>query len=71
MSLTHLERLEAEALHIMREVVAEADRPVMLHSIGKDSPLDPELRIDTTQLPSEEAAQAVIVPLERRGMLES
>ncbi len=35
--LTHLERLEAEAIHIMREVVAEADRPVMLYSIGKDS----------------------------------
>ena len=36
-NLTHLERLEAEAIHIMREVVAEADRPVMLYSIGKDS----------------------------------
>ena len=37
MSLTHLERLEAEAIHIMREVVAEVERPVMLYSIGKDS----------------------------------
>jgi sulfate adenylyltransferase subunit 2 len=36
-SLTHLERLEAESIHIMREVVAECDRPVMLYSIGKDS----------------------------------
>jgi sulfate adenylyltransferase subunit 2 len=35
--LTHLERLEAEAIHIMREVVAEAENPVMLYSIGKDS----------------------------------
>lgn len=35
--LTHLERLEAEAMHIMREVVAEAENPVMLYSIGKDS----------------------------------
>jgi len=35
--LTHLERLEAEAIHIMREVVAECDKPVMLYSIGKDS----------------------------------
>ncbi|MDB5687689.1 MAG: Sulfate adenylyltransferase subunit 2 [Rhizorhabdus sp.] len=35
--LTHLERLEAEAIHIMREVVAEADKPVMLYSVGKDS----------------------------------
>lgn len=35
--LTHLARLEAEAIHIMREVVAEAERPVMLYSVGKDS----------------------------------
>jgi sulfate adenylyltransferase subunit 2 len=35
--LTHLDRLEAEAIHILREVVAEAERPVMLYSIGKDS----------------------------------
>ncbi len=35
--LTHLQRLEAESIHIMREVVAEAERPVMLYSIGKDS----------------------------------
>ena len=35
--LTHLQRLEAESIHIMREVVAEAQRPVMLYSIGKDS----------------------------------
>jgi sulfate adenylyltransferase subunit 2 len=36
-SLTHLERLEAESIYIMREVVAQAERPVMLYSIGKDS----------------------------------
>ncbi len=36
-SLTHLERLEAESIHIMREVAAEASRPVMLYSVGKDS----------------------------------
>jgi sulfate adenylyltransferase subunit 2 len=35
--LTHLQRLEAESLHIFREVVAECERPVMLYSIGKDS----------------------------------
>ncbi len=35
--LTHLQRLEAESIHIMREVVAECDNPVMLYSIGKDS----------------------------------
>ncbi len=61
--LTHLERLEAESLHIMREVVAEAANPVMLYSIGKDSavmlhlakkaffpspPPFPLLHIDTT-----------------------
>jgi sulfate adenylyltransferase subunit 2 len=36
-ALTHLQRLEAESIHIIREAVAEADRPVMLYSIGKDS----------------------------------
>jgi sulfate adenylyltransferase subunit 2 len=36
-SLTHLEQLEAESIEIMREVVAETERPVMLYSIGKDS----------------------------------
>jgi len=35
--LTHLQRLEAESIHIMREVAAESERPVMLYSIGKDS----------------------------------
>ena len=37
MSLTHLQQLEAESIHIMREVVSEAERPVMLYSVGKDS----------------------------------
>src|SRR5687768_5922360 len=61
--LTHLQRLEAESIHIMREVVAECQRPVMLYSIGKDSsvmlhlalkaffpakPPFPFLHIDTT-----------------------
>ncbi len=36
-TLTHLQRLEAEAIHIMREVVANAENPVMMYSIGKDS----------------------------------
>nr|WP_281422958.1 sulfate adenylyltransferase subunit CysD [Sphingomonas colocasiae] len=35
--MTHLERLEAESIHIMREVVSEVERPVMLYSVGKDS----------------------------------
>ena len=35
--LTHLKQLEAEAIHIIREVAAEFDNPVMLYSIGKDS----------------------------------
>ena len=62
-TLTHLQRLEAESIHIMREVAAEAERPVMLYSIGKDSavmlhlavkafypskPPFPLLHIDTT-----------------------
>jgi sulfate adenylyltransferase subunit 2 len=61
--LTHLQRLEAESIFIMREVVAECERPVMLYSIGKDSsvmlhiamkafypakPPFPLLHIDTT-----------------------
>jgi len=37
MSLTHLQRLEAESIQIMREVVSECERPVMLYSVGKDS----------------------------------
>jgi sulfate adenylyltransferase subunit 2 len=36
-ALTHLQRLEAESIHILREVVAECERPVMLYSVGKDS----------------------------------
>ena len=36
-TLTHLDRLEAESIHILREVVAEAAKPVMLYSVGKDS----------------------------------
>jgi sulfate adenylyltransferase subunit 2 len=37
MTLTHLQRLEAEAIHILREAAAEFERPVMLYSAGKDS----------------------------------
>ncbi|MBN2631789.1 MAG: sulfate adenylyltransferase subunit CysD [Rhodobacteraceae bacterium] len=36
-TLTHLQRLEAESIHILREVVASAENPVMLYSVGKDS----------------------------------
>jgi sulfate adenylyltransferase subunit 2 len=36
-ALTHLQRLEAESIHVMREAVAESERPVMLYSVGKDS----------------------------------
>ncbi len=36
-TLTHLQRLEAESIHIMREVVSEVEKPVMLYSVGKDS----------------------------------
>ncbi len=35
--MTHLDRLEAESIHVMREVVAQAENPVMLYSVGKDS----------------------------------
>jgi sulfate adenylyltransferase subunit 2 len=37
LTLTHLQRLEAESIHIMREVVSESEKPVMLYSVGKDS----------------------------------
>ena len=37
LKLDHLRALEAESIHILREVVAEFERPVMLYSIGKDS----------------------------------
>ncbi len=37
LDMSHLDRLEAEAIHIMREVAAEAENPVMLYSVGKDS----------------------------------
>ena len=61
--LTHLERLEAESLHIIRDVVSETENPVMMYSVGKDSavmlhlarkafypapPPFPLLHIDTT-----------------------
>ena len=36
-TLTHLQRLEADSIRIMREAVAECERPVMLYSVGKDS----------------------------------
>jgi len=36
--LTHLKELEAESIHIIREVAAEFERPVMLYSVGKDLP---------------------------------
>ena len=35
--MTHLEQLEAESIHIIREVAAEFENPVMLYSVGKDS----------------------------------
>src|ERR1700753_1717376 len=37
MNLTHLQRLESESIHIMREVISESEKPVMLYSAGKDS----------------------------------
>src|SRR5438132_4207643 len=62
-TLTHLQRLEAESIDIMREAVSECEKPVMLYSIGKDSsvmlhlavkafwpskPPFPMLHVDTT-----------------------
>ena len=47
-SLTHLKQLEAESIHIIREVAAEFDNPVMLYSIGKDSVSYTHLRAHET-----------------------
>jgi len=46
-NLTHLKRLEAESIHIIREVAAEFDKPVMLYSIGKDSAVMLHLALKT------------------------
>jgi sulfate adenylyltransferase subunit 2 len=45
LEMSHLDRLEAESIHIMREVVAQCDNPVMLYSVGKDSSVMLELAI--------------------------
>ena len=45
-TLTHLERLEAESIQVMREVVAECEKPVMLYSIGKDSAVMPHIALE-------------------------
>ena len=45
LDMTHLDRLEAESIHIMREVVAQCENPVMLYSVGKDSSVMLELAI--------------------------
>ena len=44
-NLTHLKQLEAESIHIIREVAAEFENPVMLYSIGKDSAVMVQLAI--------------------------
>ena len=43
-TISHLDALEAESIHIMREVAAEFERPVLLFSGGKDSALDAQAR---------------------------
>jgi sulfate adenylyltransferase subunit 2 len=45
LEMTHLDRLEAESIHIIREVVAQCDNPVMLYSVGKDSSVMLELAV--------------------------
>ena len=49
--LTHLKQLEAESIHIMREVVAEFSNPVMLYSVGKDSSVMVHLAMKFLQWP--------------------
>ena len=55
-NLTHLKALEAEAIHIIREVAAEFRNPVMLYSIGKDSSVMVRLALFTTS-PSSYSSQ--------------
>jgi sulfate adenylyltransferase subunit 2 len=50
--MTHLQRLEAESIHIIREVAAEFDNPVMLYSIGKDSAVMLHLAFKAFQPPA-------------------
>ena len=49
---TDLDRLEAEAIYIMREVAAQCEKPVMLYSIGKDSSVMLHLALKALQFPS-------------------
>ena len=59
-NLTHLKQLEAESIHIMREVAAEFDNPVMLYSIGKDSAVMLHLAIGAQDLCSTEVAKQLL-----------
>jgi sulfate adenylyltransferase subunit 2 len=76
--LTHLKQLEAESIHIIREVAAEFDNPVMLYSIGKDSavmlhlalkafypgkPPFPLLHVDTTSKPIKKRYNLCLLPV--------
>jgi len=45
LNLSHLDRLEAEAIHIIREVAASFSNPTMLYSVGKDSSVLPHLLV--------------------------
>ena len=51
-TLTHLKALEAESIHIIREVVAEFEKPVMLYSVGKDSAVMLHLALKLSPRPS-------------------
>ena len=81
--LTHLQRLEAESIQIMREVVAECEHPVMLYSVGKDSavmlhlavkafypskPPFPLLHVDTTWKFKEKLGLDLIVHINPQGI---
>ena len=84
--LTHLQRLEAESIQIMREVVAECEKPVMLYSIGKDSaamlhvarkalfpslPPSPLLHVDTPLAVAEGRDVKGLYKKARRGELKN
>ena len=67
--LSHLQRLESESIHILREVVAEAEKPVMLYSVGKDSAVMLHLARKAL-FPASARTSAVWLELQRSGWFE-
>ena len=69
-NLTHLKQLEAESIHIIREVAAEFDNPVMLYSVGKDSSVMVRLA-EKTFYPAQPSFPLTVVDSRDRSLLPS